>query len=88
MTAKSDRVKRLLEDDDLKEAFENVKRFLMEEFFRTDSEDVDRLQDISKRANLLEAVKADLYAAIEAGDYEDFLAQKEEDMSYGRHGSH
>lgn len=78
MTAKADRCRELIEDPHLQEAFENVRNYLIQLFTEADSQDVERLQDISKRLNLLEAVKADLEYAIEAGDFEDFKAQQEE----------
>lgn len=77
MTAKADRCRALLEDEDLKQAFTNVKAHLVQLFLEADSEDAAALQDISKRINLLDAVKADLEYAIEEGDFEDFQAQQE-----------
>ena len=80
MTAKADRIRELLDDPHIKEAFANVKRYLHEMFEEADSDDIETLRSISMRLNLLDAVRADLEAAVEAGDYEDFKAQQSEEQ--------
>ena len=81
MTAKSDRIRELLADPNVEEAFENVRRYLLELFEEASSDDIEMLQSISMRLNLLATVKADLEAAIEEGNYEDFKAQQSEERN-------
>ena len=78
MTAKSDRIRELLDDPLIEQAFENVRRYILELFEETNSDDVETLRSLSIRLNLLATVKADLMSAIEDGDYEDFKAQQSE----------
>jgi len=79
MTGKSDRIQRLVEDPDLKQAFVNVREYLVEMFLRTDSEDGTALMDIRRRINSLDAVEKDLHLAIEDGHLEDLRAVEEDD---------
>ena len=81
MTAKADRIRELMDDPHIEQAFENVRRLLLELFEEAPSDDIEMLQSISMRLNLLAAVKADLESAIEAGDYEDFKAQQSEEVN-------
>ena len=78
MTAKADRVRRLLEDSDLQEAFENVRDVIYKLFEETPPSDKDALQRVRMKLEALEAVKANLERAIEDGKLEDFRAQEEE----------
>ena len=81
MTAKADRIRELMDDPHIEQAFENVRRLLLELFEEAPSDDIEMLQSISMRLNLLAAVKADLESAIEHGDYEDFKAQQSEEVN-------
>ena len=72
MTDKSDRIERLLEDEDLKEAFENVKKALLSAFTSCKTDDAERMVDIRKRLQLLELVEQNLRTAIKDGQLENF----------------
>ena len=78
MTEKADRVKHLLENEDLKEAFDNVRQQYFHMFEQCPLENETLRRDIHYMLTLLGQVKGDLMNAIEQGDYEDFLAQQEE----------
>lgn len=78
MTAKSDRIKELLNDPILEEAFDNVKQHLIGMFLETSSEDGEAMMDIRRRINTLDAVKADLEYSYEEGRFEDLKAAEEE----------
>lgn len=78
MTAQSDRIKRLLEDEDLKGAFENVRNKLLDAFTHCKTDDADLMVDIRKRLHLLDAVEQSLYNAIRDGELEDFRASEQQ----------
>lgn len=78
MTDKADRIKRLLEDEDLKSAFESVRTKLVNAFTTCSSNDVELMVDVRKRLNLLDAVEQDLKTAIQGGKLEDFRATEKE----------
>lgn len=78
MTGKSDRIQRLVDDPDLKEAFKNVHDNLITMFLNTSSEDGKALKDIRRRIATLDAVEQDLQLAIEDGHLEDARAAEEE----------
>jgi len=85
MTAKADNIKRLLEDPNLEEAFENVRRFYLEkiEDLPLDQKNgAGALYDIRKQLYLLRQVKDDLAKAIQHGNYEDFVAAQSEQPSF------
>jgi len=72
MTEKSDRIERLLDDPDLKEAFQAVRDRLHQAFATCDCNNVELMKDIRKRLFLLDLVEQDLRTAIEHGKLEDF----------------
>lgn len=79
MTAKSDRVRNLLEDPDILEAFENVRQFYLakiEELPLDRKTGQDALYDIRKMLFLLRQVKEDLEYAVQNGVLEDFRAEE------------
>jgi hypothetical protein len=78
VTDKADRIKRLLEDEDLKEAFEVVRSKLLGAFASCDAENVKFMQDIKIRLTLLSAVEQNLRDAITDGTLKDFRAQEQE----------
>lgn len=78
MTEKADRVKHLMENEDLKQAFENVRNLYFDMFEKCPLENDNLRRDIHYMLTLLGQVKGDLYSAIEQGDYEDFLAVQQE----------
>ena len=78
MTAKADRVRALLEDKDLQEAFDNVEREIYALFKETQPSDKDGLQRCRMKLEALEALRANLSYAVQEGDYEDSKAEQEE----------
>lgn len=77
MTAKADRVRKLLESPDLQEAFDNVRQFYLGliETLPVDPENgKDALYNIREKLLLLRQVRDDLEKAIEHGNVEDFNA--------------
>ena len=77
MTAKSDRVARLLEDPDLKQAFTDVRDALHQAFANTPTDDAEALVNIRKYLHLIDSVEANLIRAIEDGHLEDFRAEQD-----------
>ena len=82
MTAKSDRVKRLMEDQDLKQAFADVEAALFKQFKQCPPSEQETLRVIKERLHLLQSVEANLYQAIEHGEIEDFNAMQDEKPGY------
>jgi hypothetical protein len=78
MTAKADRVRHLLENEDLAEAFDNVRIQYFELFEKCPLGNEELRRDIHYMLTLLAQVKGDLYNAIENGNYEDHLANQSE----------
>ena len=78
MTAKADRVRHLLENEDLAAAFDNVREQYFAMFEKCPLHNEDLRRDIHYMLTLLGQVKGDLYAAIDSGNYEDFLANQDE----------
>lgn len=76
MTQKSDRVQRLLDDPDLKQAFQDVRDALHRKFEETATNDADSMVDIRKRLHLLDSVEANLRLAISDGKLLDFRAEQ------------
>lgn len=78
MTAKADRVQKLLDDPELQQAFQNVRKALHEAFDHCKVSDTETLVDIKKRLHLLDSVEANLHEAIRDGHLEDFRAVEQE----------
>ena len=80
MSEKSDRVMRLMEDQDLKDAFEAVRQKYHDAIERApiDQSASEAVMDIVKCLRLLGDVKQALYTAIQDGHIEDFNAQEKE----------
>ena len=76
MTAKADRIKRLVEDQDLKQAFQDVRDALHYKFATAPIDDSQGMTDIRKMLHLLDSVEANLKKAIEDGTLEDFRIQE------------
>jgi hypothetical protein len=87
MTAKADRAKELLNDPIIVGAFESVRQRLLQMFEACDSNDPATMQDISKRLNLLEAVKSDLEKTVADGTFEDFQVAEIERLRSGYNGA-
>lgn len=82
MTAKSDRVKKLIEDPDLQEAFQMVREKYRDLIEETPISDDGALLDIRKCLHLLREVEEALQTAIEHGTLEDFRAQEQEGRGF------
>lgn len=81
MTAKADRVKRLIEDPDLQEAFGEVRKYWFSriETLPLDTEESkEAMADIRKMLFLLRQLEQTLDSAIENGNLEDFYATEQE----------
>lgn len=76
--AKADRCKRLMEDPDLKQAFQDVRNALLRKFEECSTTDADSMVDIRKRLHLLDSVEANLRQAIEDGQLEDFNVSEQQ----------
>jgi len=77
MTAKADRVKKLLDDPDLKQAFKDVRTYYFDLIEDTPLTDDTALLDIRKMLHLLRDVEQALMTAIEEGHLEDFRAKEQ-----------
>jgi hypothetical protein len=78
MTAKSDRCEKLVNDPDLKQAFEDVRLALHQAFAECPTNDSESMVDIRKRLHLLDSVEANLHRAVQDGKLEDFRAIEDE----------
>lgn len=78
MTAESDRIRRLLNDPDLQEAFERVERAIHRGWANTPPTDKEAQSEWHRRLFSLNSVRENLKASIEDGEYEDFLAAESE----------
>jgi len=74
MTAKSDRITRLVNDEDLKQGFQDVRDSLHQKFASTKLDDSQGMTDIRRMLHLIDSVEANLHRAIEDGKLEDFRA--------------
>ena len=79
MTAKADRIRHLMENEDLAAAFDNVRKQYFDLFEKCPLGNEELRRDIHYMLTLLGQVKGDLYNAIEQGDYEDHLARQEDE---------
>ena len=80
MTDKSERIERLLNDQDLNNAFETVREYYRDKIEECPMslDNPEPLMDIRKMLHLLGDVKQALYTAIQDGHLEDFNAQEKE----------
>lgn len=83
MTAKSDRLEKLLNDPDLKEGFENVREHYKNAMCMTPlDENGDKITlKLRTMLHLLDEVEQDLYTALQDGQLEDFNAAEQERQS-------
>jgi len=82
MTAKADRVRKLIEDPDLKEAFNVVRERYRDLIEETPVSNDGALLDIRKMLHLLREVEQNLHTAIENGNLEDFNAVQDEGQGF------
>lgn len=76
--SKAERCKRLLDDPDLKQAFQDVREALHQAFANAKVSDTESLVDIRKRLHLLDSVEANLYQAVQDGQLESFRVAEQE----------
>jgi len=78
MTGQSDRVLRLVEDPDIKQAFQTVREYWRDKIEDTPLDNPEVLFDIRKMLHLLRDVEDALQTVIDDGHLEDFrIAEKE-----------
>ena len=82
VTAKATRVHRLLEDQDLQQAFLDVEKALFERFREAPTEDGDILKELKLMHTLLDSVKANLEKAIADGKLETFNVKQKEGVQF------
>ena len=75
--AKGNRIDRLMQNNDLQEAVENVEEALINQFREIAPSDRDGIHLIKERLHMLNSVKANLYQAIQDGKLEDFQTSQE-----------
>ena len=80
MTTRSDRITRLVEDEDLKQAFNDVRDALHHKFATAPLDDIKGMTNIRAMLHLLDSVEANLHVAIEDGKLEDFRERENEKM--------
>lgn len=68
MSDKPTRVKRLIENEDLQQAFRDVRNAIHQQFERASVTDVEILVGLKHKLNLLDSVWANLEAAVEDGE--------------------
>jgi hypothetical protein len=76
MTTDADRIKRLVEDEDLQAAFANVRNAIHRKIDDVPIRDTEGLVSLRLMLHLLGSVEANLLKAIEDGTLEDFNAQE------------
>jgi hypothetical protein len=82
VTAKAVRVHRLLEDQDLQDAFSDVERALFERFRAAPTDNGEILKELKLMHTLLDSVKANLYMAIKDGKLEQFNEDQSENVQF------
>ena len=80
MTAKSDRIKKLLDNEDLKDAFDSVTNAIIRGWTETPPTALEVQQEWHRRLHTLNSVKENLMAALQDGQYQDFRAVEQEKL--------
>ena len=84
MTAQSDRIKKLLDDKDLNEAFDSVANAIHQGWANTPPTDMAAQTEWHRRLFTLNSVKENLYKAMQDGQYKDYIeAEKEKPAILG-----
>ena len=78
MTAQSDRIKKLLENEDLNDAFDSVANAIHRGWAETPPTELDVQQEWHRRLFTLNSVKENLMSALQDGQYQDFRAVEQE----------
>ena len=82
VVAKASRCKKLLDDPDLQQAFQDVRNALHTQFDQIKPTDTEAMVKIKERLHLLESVEQNLKAAIRDGQLEIFRADEQERPPY------
>lgn len=82
MTAKSDRVKKLLDDEDLNEAFSQVANAIHKGWANTPPTNVEAQQEWHRRLFTLNSVIENLKLAVQDGELEDYRVAEQEKPSF------
>jgi len=78
MTAKSDRINKLLDDKDLIEAFESVANAIHIGWANTPPTELESQQEWHRRLFTLNSIQENLYAAMQDGKYQDWIESEDE----------
>lgn len=81
MTTKSDRIERLMEDPDLKEAFNSVRMAIHNGWAATKPSEPELREEWHRRLFTLQSVEENLYRAIQDGKLEDYRAAEQEKLA-------
>ncbi len=82
MTAKADRIKRLLDDPDIEDAFKAVREHYRDAIEQVPVNDPELIMDIRKMLHLLTEVKQTLRKAIQDGALEDFRVREQQGRGF------
>ena len=74
---RASRAEKLLADEVLNEAFEQVQQTLLDAFTNCPTDNSEMMVDISKRLHLLKCVRANLERAVEDGKLEEYRIEQE-----------
>jgi hypothetical protein len=77
VTAKADRVERLLNDRDFKQALEDTRNAILQRFSETPPSQTEQLVECRKLLHLLDSVEANLKQAIRDGKLEVFTHEQQ-----------
>lgn len=80
--AKADRCQALLNDPDLKQAFQDTRDAILRQFEQIPPSDAERLLKCRERLHLLKSVEANLRQAVEDGKLERYFEQEREKPSF------
>jgi hypothetical protein len=78
MTVKSDHIERLLSDEYLQEAFDNVRAAIHNGWANTKPSDSEALEEWHRRLFTLRSVEENLKQAVQDGKLEDFRVAEQE----------
>lgn len=80
--ARADRAKALLDNPDLKQAFQNTRDAILRQFQQIPPSQSEQLLKCRERLHLLESVEENLYQAIRDGALERFREQEKERLPF------
>ncbi len=82
MTDKADRIQRLLNDTDLKDAFKDVESAIFQRIKQCPQRDIEGLSYLHLSLHTLESVKASLYQHVREGKVKDFQAVEQQQRTF------